>query len=100
MKVEFARKDFGSVSADLLVVPCFKGKIPAWAHAELLKAGVEKDFVGEKGRTYMLPAKGKPYGPAPRHSSPDVGCRALVSVGTGRRPGGRTDRPRRGHRER
>ena len=61
MKVEFARKDFGSVSADLLVVPCFKGKIPAWAHAELLKAGVEKDFVGEKGRTYMLPAKGKPY---------------------------------------
>ena len=61
MKVEFARKDFGSVSADLLVVPCFRGKIPSWAHAELVKAGVEKDFVGEKGRSYLLPAKGKPY---------------------------------------
>lgn len=61
MKVEFLRKDFGSVSADLLVVPCFRGKIPAWVHAELMNAGVEKDFGGEKGRAYMLPAKGKPY---------------------------------------
>ncbi|MDD2655046.1 MAG: leucyl aminopeptidase [Candidatus ainarchaeum sp.] len=61
MKVEFIRKDFGSVSADLLVVPCFKAKIPAWVHAELVKAGVGKDFIGEKGRYYLLPVKGKPY---------------------------------------
>lgn len=61
MKVEFAKKDFGSVSADLLVVPCFRGKTPTWAHAELVRAGVEKDFVGEKGRSYLLPVKGKPY---------------------------------------
>lgn len=61
MKVEFTRKDFGSVSADLLVVPCFRGKVPGWVHAELLNSGVEKDFAGEKGRSYLLPAKGKPF---------------------------------------
>lgn len=61
MKVEFRKTGFGSVSADLLVVPCFRGKVPAWARSELARAGVETDFVGEKGRLYVLPAKGKPY---------------------------------------
>ena len=61
MKVEFLKKDVGSVSADLMVVPCFRGKIPAWVHSELVKAGVEGDFSGEKGKAYMLPVKGKPY---------------------------------------
>ncbi|MEW5996814.1 MAG: leucyl aminopeptidase [Candidatus Micrarchaeota archaeon] len=71
MKVEFLRKDFGVVSADALAVPCFRGRIPKWVHEEMERAGVAGDFSGEKGKTYAIPAKGKPY-------------RRLILVGLGR----------------
>lgn len=61
MDVEFARKDVGDVGSDMLVVPCFRGKVPKWARAQLEDAGVGRDFSGEKGRLYLLPARGKRY---------------------------------------
>ncbi|MFA5412109.1 MAG: leucyl aminopeptidase family protein [Candidatus Micrarchaeia archaeon] len=61
MDVEFARKDVGGVGSDMLVVPCFRGKVPKWVHSQLEEAGVGKDFSGEKGRLYLLPARGRKY---------------------------------------
>jgi leucyl aminopeptidase len=61
MKVSFEKKNFDGVSADALIVPCMKGRVPPWA-AELLKASsVEKDFDGSNGRSFLMPAPRKPY---------------------------------------
>lgn len=61
MDVEFAKKGVDEVGSDMLVVPCFKGKVPKWVRAQLEGAGVGRDFSGEKGRLYLLPAPGKKY---------------------------------------
>lgn len=61
MNVEFAKKDVGEVSSDMLVIPCFRGRVPKWVHEQLEEAGVGKDFSGEKGRLYLLPARGRKY---------------------------------------
>jgi len=62
MKIDFEKKNFDEVSADALFVPCMKKRIPSWAAEMLKEAGVEKDFDGSKGKTYLLPAAEKPYG--------------------------------------
>ncbi len=61
MKIEFMKKGFAAARANALVVPCFKEKVPKWAHDVMVAAGVAGDFNGEGGRAYQLPAKGKPY---------------------------------------
>ncbi|MCP4647218.1 MAG: leucyl aminopeptidase [bacterium] len=61
MNVKFEKKNFEDVSAEALFVPCMKKRVPSWA-AELLKeVGVETDFDGSAGRSFVLPTPGKNY---------------------------------------
>lgn len=61
MKVEFEKKDFEEVDADVLIVPCMKKGIPSWAIEQMKESGVERDFEGEAGKIFLLPVPQKPY---------------------------------------
>jgi leucyl aminopeptidase len=61
MKIEFEKKDFEGVSADVLIVPCIEKRLPSWAIEQMKESGVEGDFEGESGKVFFLPAPKKPY---------------------------------------
>ncbi|MBD3397893.1 leucyl aminopeptidase [Candidatus Micrarchaeota archaeon] len=61
MKVEFEKKAIEDVSADAVVLPCMKKRVPSWVLEELKEAGVEDDFDGSKETAYLLPVPKKPY---------------------------------------
>ena len=61
MKVGFEKNSVENLDADLLVVPCMKGRVPEWAVGLLKESGAEKDFDGSAGKRFLLPAPKKPY---------------------------------------
>lgn len=61
MKTSFEKKPVEEVSADFLVVPCIKGRIPEWVAETLKECGAQKDFSGTSGEMLMLPLPKRKY---------------------------------------
>ncbi len=71
MKIKFEKKEIGEIEAEMLVVPCIKGRMPVWASEILKKGGVESNFGGEKDRSIFVPV-------------PDKGYKRLLLIGIGK----------------
>ncbi|MFP3949619.1 MAG: leucyl aminopeptidase family protein [Candidatus Micrarchaeia archaeon] len=71
MKIRFEKKEVEEIETELLVVPCIKGRRPAWSSEILKKSGVEDNFGGEKEKSLFVPV-------------PDRGYRRLLFIGIGK----------------
>ncbi|MEM4272002.1 MAG: leucyl aminopeptidase [Candidatus Bilamarchaeaceae archaeon] len=54
MKAMFEKGDLGIVEAELLVIPCMKGRVPEKAVSLLKERAAEKDFDGSRGKTLLI----------------------------------------------